>query len=561
MHERAYRSQRRAGAYLEVNRMSWKRLTGGWHELPEDGGRFLDPSHPYAADLDVFGPGSLYQFCSTAVTPAGQSCLANWLSAGTMSSAEIRARQEAVCELSPRLPWRQRLLAEALLLADALRNAEALTAWGNDGAKGAVRLSAGQLQRMRVIAFVVPALTIFAALLPGILRPMLPGFGYGPLGLLLIVEILLLLWRWKPVSAGLRAVEQVSGDIQAQQVLLGNFESLQVASERLKHLKTQLQDDAGHSASVQAGRLARIVDALGNRRHQLYVLLNILFLADWHYLFVVEKWRRDSGGKLGAWVAVSAELEALCSLAALKYGNPDWTMPQVRENSGEIRVPESGGFVDHLAADSVGHPLLGTACVTNTVRFGQEDLVALITGSNMSGKSTLLRTIGLNLVLGMAGGPVFATRLVFTPARLFTCMRTRDDVEQGISSFYAELLRIRMLVAAVDAGETVFFLLDELFKGTNSADRHAGAETLVRWLVAANMPQTPVMGMISTHDLELAELENSCPGVWNAHFQEQYREGRLSFDYRLQPGVSTTRNALWLMKLAGLPVDANPEAT
>ena len=541
LHEKAFRQRAHARAMLEVNTVAWKRVTDKWQQLPDNGQEFMDETHPYVADLDIFGPGSLFQRCNTAVTPAGKKRLAHWFLSGEQQPESILERQNAVLELAPLLDWRQELQAEALTYEGAFCEAEALSTWGNKQTPG---LSTHQLRRMRLVAFVLPAVTLLFAVLPSLLRTVSPGFGYAPLVLCLVVEMLLLLWRWKAVSGCLTSVEKAASDIRVHQQLLGRFEALSVQSTLLRRMQERLRDDHARTASEQAARLARIVDALGNRRHQLYIVADILLLLDWHFLFAIERWRAQSGKHVGDWVETNAELEALSSLAGLAHAHPDWTMPTLKEMDAPPR----------LLAESAGHPLLNDDCVLNTVQFEASDRIALITGSNMSGKSTLLRTVGVNLVLAMAGGPVRATRFVFRPGHLYTCMRTRDDVEQGVSSFYAELLRVKLLVKAVEAGERVFFLLDELFKGTNSVDRHAGAEALMRWLVRQDSADRPILGLISTHDLELGALEKTCSGVWNAHFQEWYEEGVVRFDYTLRSGVSTTRNALWLMKLAGLPI-------
>jgi len=195
----------------------------------------------------------------------------------------------------------------------------------------------------------------------------------------------------------------------------------------------------------------------------------------------------------------------------------------------------------------MGHPLLINTCVANSLKFEPPENILLITGSNMSGKSTLLRTVGINLVLAYAGGNVCAKTFKCSIMDIYTCMRVNDDLEKNISSFYAELLRIKMIVNAVEEGQTVFFLLDEIFKGTNSIDRHTGAKALIMKLSKAK-----VLGLVSTHDLELGDLEKESNKVKNYHFQESYKDNEIYFDYKLRPGVSTTRNAAFLMKMAGI---------
>jgi DNA mismatch repair ATPase MutS len=198
----------------------------------------------------------------------------------------------------------------------------------------------------------------------------------------------------------------------------------------------------------------------------------------------------------------------------------------------------------------MGHPLLGDSCIRNSINFKPPVNALIITGSNMSGKSTFLRTAGINLVLAYSGAPVFARRLTCSIMDIYTSMRVRDDLEKSISSFYAELLRIKTIVEAVGEGKKVFFLLDEIFKGTNSKDRHIGARALILKLSSSN-----VLGMVSTHDLELGSLEGESSKIRNYHFREYYKDNKICFNYRLYPGISSTRNAVYLMKLAGIDID------
>ncbi len=562
-HDRLFNAHRRTEVQRDINLEALLRVTDKWHDLADDGMAYAKAEHPFSGDLDLFGPGSVFQWCNTAVTPAGREQFAHWLSEPEPDPAVILARQEAVRELAPRLDWRQDLQTESRLHKGEFCAADALSKWAEDSATTAASdENPGLLLRlMPILVWLLPCL----ALLTGVLPSLIPGFHYAPLVLALLLEVLLLVWRFKARTKVLRDAEHAASDIRVHQQMLERLESASMNASVLQGMKNRLKDRRGHSASEQAKRLARIIDGLGNRNHQLYIVIDILFLLDWHFLFAIQRWKTESAANLADWVAVNGELEALCTLAGIAHAHPDWVMPEA-VSPGEInqaqRVQRETAYPERkipadcrFRADELGHPLLKAPCVTNSVTFCNGESIHLITGSNMSGKSTLLRTIGVNLVLAMAGAPVYADHFRFSPCRLYTCMRTRDDIEQGISSFYAELLRIKTLVQAVEAGETVFCFLDEIFKGTNSTDRHTGAQALIRWLVGQDRRERPVLGLISTHDLELGSLEESCTGVRNLHFQENYEDGRLHFDYLLKPGVSTTRNALWLMKLAGLPTD------
>ncbi len=549
-HDRLFRTRRQTEVRRDINREAWQRLTDKWHEIPDDGRAYIHAAHPYSEDLDLFGSGSLFQWSNASVTPGGRNCLVKWLTEPEQNPDIIAARQDAVKELAPMLDWRQDLQTEARLHEGEFCEADALAKWAS-AENGTGKSSRNPFMLlMPVLSFMLPLSTIVMGVIPTFDSE----FSYASFALLLLVETLFLVWRFKPRTEALHQAEHAAADIRVHQQILQRLETAPVHSQLLIDMKNRLKDGHRRSASDQAKRLARIVDGLGNRRHQLYIVIDILFQLDWHFYFAISRWKAESAPHLADWAKVNGELEAICSLAGIMHAHPEWVMPVIVPKAAGLEKILSETSVRFKASD-IGHPLLKAPCVTNPVTFRSDDAIHLITGSNMSGKSTLLRTVGLNLVLAMAGAPVFASSFVFSPCRLYTCMRTRDDIEQGISSFYAELLRIKTLVRAVEVGESVFCFLDEIFKGTNSADRHAGAQALINWLVAQDVPGKPVLGLISTHDLELGTLADTYPGVMNEHFQEYYEEGSLRFDYKLRPGVSTTRNALWLMKLAGLPTD------
>ena len=267
-------------------------------------------------------------------------------------------------------------------------------------------------------------------------------------------------------------------------------------------------------------------------------------------MIALEKWKQQSGQAMGDWFDALGEMEALASLAVIRFDHPDWVMPTIYDiNDSEANEPEQSKPI--FEAAGLGHPLLHKEKRRrNDLTFNHQVKVLLITGSNMSGKSTLLRTAGINLVLAYAGAPVCAHSFRASFMSINTCMRVSDNLGENISSFYAELLRIKRIVQEAETGKRVFFLLDEVFKGTNSLDRHTGARVLIK-----KLSQTNSLGLVSTHDLELCDLAQENKRVANYHFQEYYQEGKIYFDYKLRPGPSTTRNALFLMQLAGIEVD------
>jgi len=319
--------------------------------------------------------------------------------------------------------------------------------------------------------------------------------------------------------------------------MLERLERQSFASPWLRERQRRLRSADGEPAYRQVRRLSRLADRISSRQNAFAIIVNLLILWEIHSMIALERWKQESGRLLPTWLRTLGEVEAVASLAGIRFEHPDWAVPEVLEDR------QTG-----LEARVMGHPLLGSDRVCNDFSLKEPVRVALITGSNMSGKSTFLRTVGVNLVLAYAGAPVCAEAFTCSRVHLWTCMRTQDNLEQGISSFYAEILRIKRIVEAARTGGPVFFLLDEIFKGTNSRDRHLGARALITQLQEAG-----AFGLVSTHDLELADLERESGGrIVNYHFREHYEGDAIRFDYRLRPGVSTTSNALHLIRLAGI---------
>lgn len=317
--------------------------------------------------------------------------------------------------------------------------------------------------------------------------------------------------------------------------MISMIEKKKFKSDLLKELQRKLTSKDDIKASQSIEKFVKIVDKISDRRNFFSLVLNIIFLWDFHLMIALDKWKREYGEHIEKWLKAIGEFEALSSLALVNFDYPERSFPKFNDDN----------LV--LSAKGISHPLLPGKPVTNDVQMGRNNRILLITGSNMSGKSTLLRTLGINLVLAYAGAPVSAESFNCSLMKIYTCMRISDNLEKNISSFYAEILRIKKIVKAVVSGETIFFLLDEIFKGTNSIDRHLGAETLIDRLSREN-----ALGLVSTHDLELGSIEDKNNNVKNYHFQEYYEDNDIHFDYKLKQGVSTTRNAIYLMKMAGI---------
>lgn len=528
-HQQLLENRNYSEALGAINQKSMERLAGQWTNFSDTGEDFADSSHSYSSDLDIFGDGSLFQYANTAHTFLGRQKLAAVLANPCMAPKEIERRQEAVVDLAKRLKWRQRLEAESLMLPGKYRfsDPQPLFAWTKE-----IHPLYGK--RTMILFVRLLPLTVFLLLIFSLVFSILPV--YIPAIGLAAQWILLLIGR-KKRAAVLDVADQYRRDIKVYMKMLQHLEKEHFQSSYLKERMEGMQNSQKHTASRQVKNLEKIIDAISNRNNFFYFAFNVLTLWDYQCLISFEKWKSQSGKLLHVWLDVLGEMEALASLAVIRFDHPGWCMPRVIEGSPSFK------------ATALGHPLLNDNRICNNLIFHSPMNVMLVTGSNMSGKSTFLRTAGINLVLAYAGAPVCAADFSCSVMRIFTCMRVSDNLEKSISSFYAELLRIKMLVEAVEQDQSVFFLLDEIFKGTNSRDRHTGAKILVKKLSRAK-----TLGLVSTHDLELGELDKESEGIRNYHFQEYYRDDGIFFDYKLRPGVSATRNAAYLMRMAGIDV-------
>ena len=530
-HNRLKREKDRIDILRKINEDSLKRLNGEWRTLEDTGKEYQDPEHDFSEDLDVFGRNSLFQWMNTAKTFAGRNALKKLLTDPPKKPEEIRERQAVAKELAGLLDWRQQLQAEALLSADKFQDPRPFYEW--------VRQRSPQYHR--------PAVRWLVQSLPPVLILLFtaafvfPAFPFFIPYLFLLLQMGLTAYHYTERKQILDVVAPFLGNIKTERAMLEKIEDQEFHSAYLKKLQQGLRNEQGETACRQIKGLERIMDRTAVRHSQLYWLINILFLWDYQSMVVLEKWKEQSGDRIRDWIEALGEMEALCSLAVLYYDHPDWAVPKIYGDDRSL-----------LFAAEAGHPLLPEDRVCNDIDRMKSGQVFLITGSNMSGKSTLLRTVGINLVLAYAGAPVCAKEFHCTVFDLYTSMRVRDDLEGRISSFYAELLRIKRMIEAAKRGEPVFFLLDEIFKGTNSRDRHTGARILIKLLSSEG-----AVGFVSTHDVELGDLEKEDSRIRNYHFREYYREGKLFFDYKLRKGVSNTRNAVYLMKMAGMDI---PEA-
>ncbi|UWG96378.1 DNA mismatch repair protein [Dehalobacter sp. DCM] len=528
VHESYFKKKKYTTMLLQINKEAIQRIRGEWHAFADDGKEFLDDNHPYSQDLDLFGQGGLFQFINTAKTYLGRIRLREILISTPKTVEIITEKQEAVRELAAKLEFRQQYQAEAMLTAK-MHNPAALISWARE---------IDAFYRTPWIIFICRFLPVLTVVI-GVLTYLKAERNYLPLIVALLVQLVITRINAGKRGKALGVAAQYMENIRVYSKMIGLLEKQNYHSPYLTNLISGLKDKKGQTACAQIDKLAGIVDRIGNRNNMFFLVLNVLFLLDYEYMFALEKWKAESGNGITNWLETIAECEALASLAVLPYDHPEWAMP----------IVSRGMPSPVFAAEAMGHPLLTKSSVANDLEFAPPRSILLITGSNMSGKSTLLRTVGINLVLAYAGTAVCAKTFQCSLMEIYTCMRVNDNLEKNISAFYAELLRIKEIVRAVEEGKTIFFLLDEIFKGTNSIDRHTGAKVLIKKFAQAN-----ILGLISTHDLELGELEKESSRIKNYHFQEYYVNGQISFDYKLRDGVSKTRNAAYLMKMAGIDV-------
>jgi hypothetical protein len=523
IHERVLDRKRACDRAVSVYEAGMARLDDRWIGTGETGERFRDEHHPYADDLDLFGKGSLFQLLCTARTRPGEEMLARWLTARAPVET-LHARQQAVNELRPMLDLREDLAVLAASVGAAL-NPEKLAAWGEAPATGSLRFP-------RLVAMALAVCTVMSAVLWGT-RDIRAPF----LILLLLNGAFVFQWRqWMALVAA--SVEESAHELALLAQVLERIERERFHTPRLRELRAAL-DVEGYPVSRRIRKLNRLMELLDSSDHVLMRVIGAMILWKPQILFALELWRRESGPLVRGWLAAAGECEALSALANYAFEHPADPFPEFQ--------PDGPCF----AGEQLGHPLMPDArFVRNDVLLAGDLQVLVVSGSNMSGKSTLLRTVGVNAVMAFAGAPVRARRLAISPLAVGASIRVLDSLQGGVSRFYAEIMRLRQLVDLTAGDVPLLFLLDEFLHGTNSHDRKIGAEAIVRGLVERN-----AVGLVTTHDLALAHIADAlAPRAANVHFEDHLEGGKMTFDYRMRPGVVNKSNALELMRSIGLEV-------
>ena len=509
---------------VEINQNEVEALNRNFSPF-DPGNEFTDPHHDYSYDLDLYGIGSLFQFLNRTVTSRGKNQLALLLNQSQRPVEEIAEKQEAIQELAEELTWRQQFLAKG-------------------------KETEGQINSNRMDESISRSIELKSAKTLNYLLKALPGLtllfiGLNIAGLLLNSFFLVAIFsQWvifilysKTISKFHKQFESQAKRLERYSSLLQQIEMTRFQSMYLVLLKKKLAKK-GKTASSITAELQKILNEFDYRQNILVgFVLNSILLWDVRCVYRMYWWQQKYSGELTVWFEVIAEMDALISLANCNYNHQNWITPKLVDSGFQINTV------------GLGHPLIDEArCVRNTFKISGDEQIAIITGANMAGKSTFLRTVGTNLILAANGCKVFATSFEFSPVRVFTNMRTSDSLMNDESYFYAELLRLQILLTLLRNGENLFVIVDEMLKGTNSVDKLNGSKELIRQLIALK-----THGIVATHDLGLTELAEKYPDkVKNLCFEVQLHNDELNFDYKLTDGVTRTMNATFLMKKMGI---------
>ena len=520
-HQRVRARRTSAQRAVQFYEAGLDRINDRWGGKGTTGARFEAQHHIYGDDLDLFGVDSLYELLCAARTQLGENILAQWLLAPA-DIQTIRARHAGILDLRGRFEFREAMAIDGDSLKIAL-HPESLDDWAQ---------APNQLNR----AWIRWTAPLIAGLAVGAIAAWAVWGVLFPLLAVIAAEAALGYALRKPIHAAITTVESAFEDLKGLSVLLRRIEAQHFEAPLLREMQAKLSSHT-LSASAAISKLATIVNFVEARRNPILAPLLLLFMYPLLTALAAERWRNAHGRMIHAWLNTLGEFEALLSLAQYAYEQHGDPFPEFLDGAPAFK------------AAGLGHPLIPAAVrVCNDVSISGATRVLLVSGSNMSGKSTLLRTIGINTVLAMAGAPVRAQSLQLTPLQVGASIRINDSLHEGSSRFYAEITRLRRLFEP--SALPLLFLLDELLQGTNSADRRVGAQGLIRALIRRG-----AIGLISTHDLALTEIDGLEAGaILNVHFQDELADGKLKFDFKLQPGIVTKSNGIELMRSIGLDV-------
>lgn len=523
-HQKIKAEQQFNEAMAVINQEELDRLAGNFGSF-ETGEELADPTHPYHTDLDIFGKYSIYQLTNRTSTEFGKRYFSEWLSQPA-DKATIASRQAAVKELGPLLDYRQALQAHGR----AGQKEDASTRHLFDWIKEDSTIYTSTFYKLA--AWVMPLLSIGSITLSSL------GYvGIGVPFLVIVVNMVILGSVFNRAKDIYLKTIGSNNALKAYEAQIRLTEVQAFSSPYLQQLRSRFVHD-GAEASKIIKQLQFVLDNLHNRANLMYHIFNLLFILDVYWLIQAEKWKENTKADIASWFETVGELECVSSLAAFHFAQPDYTFPEISDTPYTIE------------GIGVGHPMIKAHNrVTNDFDFSGKGGICLITGSNMSGKSTFLRTVGVNAVLAQMGAPVCAKSFTVAPLQVFTSMRTQDDLEESVSSFYAELKRLKQLLGTIGQGLPVLFMVDEVLKGTNSEDRHKGAIALIRQL-----NKKEAFGFVSTHDIGLGKITNELAGVKNYSFNSIIEGDEIIFDYTLTEGICKSFNATKLMQKMGIEI-------
>jgi MutS domain V/MutS domain III len=509
---------------LTVNEHELKALSHNYYHFAE-GREYIPKEHFYANDLDIFGHASLYQYINRTGSEMGGDALANWLS-NPAEPETILKRQEAIKELVNQPAWRQELQAYGMAKRIKQETITRLQNWfaeDNRFINNKFWLSA---------RYLIPAVIITVVVLniADVLNNYVRNY-------CLLASALFALYISKKVTPLHQQVSKMTEELEVLSESIQLIEQMNFTSAFLKGLQNEFVQQNG-KASAQIKNLKKILERLDLRfNFVVFIPLDILLQWDLEQVMALEKWKQKNQKNVLQWFTALGEMEAINSLANLSFNHPEWCFPVLKEDHFFIEGKE------------IGHPLIqADTCVNNPLKIDQNGQLMLVTGSNMAGKSTYLRSIGVNTVLAMAGAPVCARYFCLSPVQVISSMRIADNLEENTSTFYAELKKLKTIIEKVNRNEKVFILLDEILRGTNSLDRHTGSAALIKQLIKHN-----AACIIATHDVELAKMKDAYPdNILNYHFDVQVSNDELYFDYQLKEGICRSLNASILMKKIGI---------
>jgi MutS domain V len=510
---------------IKINELELKALENDYSNF-NDGNQFVNNNHPYTNDLDIFGKASLFQFCNRTTSDMGASALANFLCTAAPLNI-ILSRQQAIKELAAQTQWRHSFAAIGKEAKITNHTQIKLNDWLNS------KPIFLQNNLYKILQFAVPLIIITIIVLNSvdvITNPVRNIF--------LLLSGLLAFAMAKKIAKPHAQVSKMANELSVMGESIALIEQTNFTNSLLQNLKANIKISDKNLASAELKQLKKIVERLDLRLNPVvFIPLTIIFQWDIQQGIALERWKKRNEKNINNWFDTIANFEALSSFASIAFNHQDWCFPTFTTTYFSI------------VGSAIGHPLIDkTGRVNNDIQINNAGELMLITGSNMAGKSTYLRSIGIGIVMAMAGAPVCATSFALYPVSLVSSMRITDNLAESTSTFYAELKKLQLIIEKVNAGEKIFILLDEILRGTNSLDRHTGSAALIKQLIKEH-----AVGIVATHDVALANLKNDYPSnILNYHFDAQINNEELFFDYQLKLGICTSINASILMKKIGI---------